>query len=135
MRRARQSLLCLTVAFCYSALLLSLAACHVPTSVVTPQGKAAYSADQVVIRVGELQSAAIQAQASGALPITTTRLIVQWCVNANTTLKQVPNGWQQTLTTAWTQTKSQIPATDLSNSAIAAAVSGVDVVLAALGGN
>jgi hypothetical protein len=116
-------------------ILMSEACIHTPTSVTTPQGKTAYTADQIVMRVGELQNAAIQAEASKALPTSTTRIIVQWCVNANTILKTVPEGWQQSISMAWITTKGQIPAKDLNNTAIAAAVAGVDVVLAALGGN
>jgi hypothetical protein len=110
-------------------------ASKIPPTVVTPQGKAAYTADQVVIRVNELQNAAIQAEASGALPTSTTRVIVTFCVAADKTLATVPNGWQQTIATAWTQAKQQIPAKDLANTVISAAVAGIDVVIAAFGGN
>ena len=117
------------------ALVLQAGCVKAPTTVVTPAGKTAYTADQIVIRVNELQNAAIQAQATGALPTSTTRIIVQFCVAADTTLKATPAGWGQTLATAWTQAKTSIPAADLANPVIAAAAAGVDVVLAALGGN
>jgi hypothetical protein len=34
----------------------SISACHRPTNIVTPQGKAAYDADQVVLRLQELSN-------------------------------------------------------------------------------
>jgi hypothetical protein len=131
---ARRSKLLYTLA-CAAALVLQAGcASKIPPTVVTPQGKAAYTADQVVIRVNELQNAAIQAEASHALPTSTTRIIVTFCVAADKTLATVPAGWQQTIATAWAQAKQQIPAKDLSNTVIAAAVAGIDVVIAAFGG-
>lgn len=134
-----------SIALVFAGLVMSEACVHASTSVTTPQGKTAYTADQIVMRVGELQSAAIQANATQvslangtirpALSDSTTWIIVQWCVNANMILKATPNGWQQTLTAAWDKAKTQIPAADLNNTAIAAAIAGVDVVLAALVGN
>src|SRR5690349_17283442 len=87
------------------ALSLSVPACsHTPPTVTTAEGQRAYHADQVVIRVNELQNAAIQAEATGGLPTDTTRTIVQFCVMANKTLATAPLGWPQTLLTAWTMT-------------------------------
>lgn len=108
---------------------VSSAACHAPVSIQTPQGKAAYSADQIAIRVNELQNAAIQANAAGALPEATTRTIVKFAVSADTTLRAVPQGWQATVAQAWTAAKAALP--PLTNPAVSAAVSAVDVVLAA----
>jgi len=117
------------------SMLLFMAACvHAPSSITTPQGQAAYTADQVVQRVNELENAAIQAEASKALPTNITRIIVQFCVSADMTLKTTPAGWQQTVSVAWKQAKAQIPASVLANPAWSATISGVDVVLAALGG-
>jgi len=110
----------------------SLAACHAPVSVQTQAGKNAYTADQVVLRVNELQKAAIQAEATGGLPTATTRLIVQFAVSADTTLKSAPDGWKTTVLNAWLETKRQLPV--VLPPAVAAAVTLVDTALALQGG-
>jgi hypothetical protein len=105
-----------------------LAACPPrPVTIVTPQGQAAYTADQVAVRISELQNAAIAANASGNLPTGTTRTIVQFCVTAAPTLASVPAGWNATLQAAWAAAKAQIP--PVTNPAIVAAMAAVDVVL------
>lgn len=106
-----------------------LTACATPVTVTTPQGNVAYTADQIVVRINELQNAAIAANAAvpPALPTATTRVIVQFCVTADKTLAATPAGWPATLLTAWTATKAQIPAQ--TNPSILAAISAVDVVL------
>lgn len=117
----------------FPALVLGLAllapACHTPVSVQTPAGQVAYTADQIVLRVNELQTAAIQAQATGGLSEATTRRIVQFAVAADKTLKDTPAGWQVTVATAWKETKAALPA--ITDPAVAAAMGSVDVVLAA----
>jgi hypothetical protein len=120
-------------------LLLVLVACA-PVSIQTPQGKQAYTADQIVIRLNELQNAAIQANSlmdpkTGlpGLPTPTTRIIVQFVVSSDKTLKDLPAGWQQTVATAWAETKRQLPI--ITNPAVSVAIGSVDVVLAALGGS
>lgn len=102
--------------------------CHPPATIVTDPGKRAYTADQVVVRVNELQNAAIAANANGSLPEATTRTIVEFCVSADQTLAATPQGWQATLTAAWAETKAKLP--PITNPAITAAISAVDVVLA-----
>lgn len=113
-------------------LLLALPACHVPTTIVTPQGKVAYSADQITVRVNELENAAIQANSTGGLPVATTRTIVTFCVQADAILKVTPAGWQASVAALWTQAKKDLPAT--TNVAVSAALNAVDVALAAFGG-
>jgi hypothetical protein len=120
------------------ALLVSLTTvltpgCHAPVSVTTPQGKVAYTADQIAIRIGELQNAAIQANASNGLSTDTTRIIVQFSVDANRVLAATPSGWQATVAQLWTATKNRLGPGIFTNTAIAAAVSAVDTVLAAFG--
>lgn len=112
--------------------LLSLGvACHAPVTITTPQGKIAYTADQIVQRVNELENAAIKANGAGQLSLDTTRIIVEFCVGADKTLAQTPAGWQASVQAAWTAARAKIPTT---NPAIASAVSAVDVVLAIEGG-
>ena len=114
-------------------LLVGLAGCAPKNApIVTPQGQTAYTADQIVIRVNELQATAIQAEANGGLPTNTTRVIVQFCVSADKTLAATPSGWGVTVAKAWDEAKAN-PALKpyLSNGYIAAAVALVDGVLAA----
>lgn len=110
--------------------LLVTPACTPPPTIVTQPGKVAYAADQVVVRVNELQNAAIAANAQGQLPEATTRTIVQFCVAADTTLAQTPNGWQVTVQTAWASTKAALP--PITNPAVVAAMGAVDVLLGSL---
>lgn len=114
---------------------LGLTGCmKTPVTVVTPQGKTAYSATQILQRVGELQSTAIQAESSKAIPTPVARIIIQYCVNAENVLKATPAGWQATVTAAWQQAKGQLPPGMTGNPAWSAAIAAVDLVLAATGG-
>jgi hypothetical protein len=107
-------------------------ACHAPVTITTPQGQTAYKADQVVVRVNELMNTAIQANAGNALPTDTTRTIVEFCVGADKTLAAAPAGWQASVQAAWLATKPKLAG--ITNPAVVAAMSAVDVVLAVAGG-
>ena len=113
--------------------LLASGCVHRPVTIVTPAGRAAFAADQVVLRVNELGRTAIAANAAGALDLKTTRIIVDFAEAADVTLKALPQGWQATLTAAWMQAKAKLAATPLSP-ALVAAVSAVDVIIATLVG-
>lgn len=91
------------------ALLLWVWACTPPETIVTEPGKIAYRADQIAVRVNELQKAAIQAEANGGLPTATTRIIVEFAVSANRILKETPAGWPKTVAQLWTETKARLP--------------------------
>lgn len=130
MRRSRTCLVIVSVGWLTLAP-LALSACHAPTTIQTPAGQIAYTADQIVLRVNELQSAAIAAEAAQQLPTATTRTIVTFCVAANRTLATTPTGWAATLATAWGQTKAQLG--PITNPAVAAAIHALDVVLAIQG--
>ncbi len=54
---------------------LSLPACQRPVTITTDAGKLAFTADQIVLRVNELQRAAIDANTRGILDIGTTRTL------------------------------------------------------------
>lgn len=97
---------------------------------LTPVGQHAYTADQVAMRVAELQNAAIQAEATGGLPTATTRIIVQFAVTVAPTLRAVPAGWPQTVLAAWTAAKMQVG--PLTNPLVVAAMSALDVVIAGI---
>lgn len=108
----------------------STVTCSPPKTIQTAQGKTAYSADQVAVRVNELENTAIQANAGGGLPVQTTRTIVDFCVTADQTLAQTPSGWLASVTMLWQATKARLP--PVSNPALVAAMSAVDVVLGVL---
>ena len=117
-----------------SALTLgALSACAHPPPNLSTQGRVAFTADQIVLRVNELEDVAIQANAGGGLPVAVTRALVNFAVAADQTLKATPAGWQATVSAAWTATKRQLPT--ITNPAVAAAISAVDVALVSLGGN
>ena len=99
---------------------------------LSPAGQAAFKADQIVLRVNELERAAIQANATGGLDLKTTGLVVKFCVDADKTLKAVPAGWQATVAAGWTALKRDIPTP--TNPVVAAAFSAVDIAIATLGG-
>lgn len=111
-------------------LVLSLITCAHPPPNLSPQGRIAFVADQLVLRIGELQKAAIAAEAGGGLPTAQARLIVQFSGSAARVLKETPAGWQKTLTTSWAELKAQLPLTK--DPILAAAMGAVDALLAAL---
>lgn len=99
---------------------------HAPANLST-QGKVAYTADQIVVRVNELENAAISANQQQQLSTNATRTIVQFCVSADETLAHTPDGWLATVQAAWAQTKANLP--PISNPAITSALAAVDTVL------
>lgn len=109
---------------------VALPGCATRPPNLSPAANAAYTADQVVIRINELMNAAIAAQAQNAVPVATTRAIVKFAIAADQTLAQVPAGWPATVTAAWAATKKSLPA--ITNPAIIAAMSAVDLVLGVL---
>jgi hypothetical protein len=109
--------------------LVAFVACAPKTAPnLTPMGLHAYTADQVAVRVGEVQNAAIAAEASGGLPTATTRVIVQFAVGAAPVLKAAPTGWPGTVLAAWTSAKMQIG--PVTNPIVSAAMGALDVVIA-----
>lgn len=114
-------------------LCLSLIACHPPASIQTPQGKIAYTADQVAQQIGHLEQAVIAANQATpkGIPDQTAIDIVQFCVAAELTLGKTPSGWQQTVATAWGQLKAKYPA--VTNPVIQSLIAAVDVAIASWG--
>lgn len=108
-------------------LVLSTSAASCPPATTTPTQRAAYYANQAVLRVGELQAAAIAANQGGGLTDHDSVTIVRFTVDAATTIKSVPNGWLQTVTLAYTQVKASVhPA---ASSPLALAFSVLDTLL------
>lgn len=112
-------------------MLFGVPACTPPPN-LTPQAQVAFTADQIVQRVNELENAAIAANGSGALSTDTTRLIVDFCVTADKTLKSAPLGWQKAVGDAWASLKKQIPAP---SQTLQAVMTTLDAALSAVGVN
>ncbi len=114
-------------------LALTVSGC-VPKS-LAPEAKPAYAADQIVLRVNELQAAAIQANAAvpPALSEAQTRVIVEFTVSADRTLAAVPQGWYATVRAAWLEARKKL-ADQVKNPIVSAAMDAVDAVLDALKG-
>lgn len=87
---------------------LGSAACHPPASIQTPAGAHAYTADQIVKRLGEFQQATIDASDASKIPVATARTIVQWTTSAIQTLKTAPIGWGATARASWIPIKAQV---------------------------
>jgi hypothetical protein len=107
-------------------MLSAAAACTPPPTIVTPQGRAAFTADQAVVRVNELMNAAIAANGAtpSGLDTATTRIIVQWSVSADQILAATPNGYIAAIQASWNALQPQIksiPPTSTVGIALAAA--------------
>jgi hypothetical protein len=107
-----------------------------PVSVTTPQGKAAFAADQVLTRIEEVENAVIAAatpDATGhvAIPKPTANLIVGFCGDAAAAIKSTPDGWLATARTAWGVIKLHIPPADLPK--VQGYVISIDLLLAGAG--
>lgn len=110
--------------------LLVTPACGPKVVLTTPEGHIAYAADQVSLRVTELERTAISANAAGKLSEADTRVILTFADAAQKTLAQTPQGWQASLKTAWQATRGQLSSS--TNPAIASAVSLVDALMEGL---
>lgn len=77
---------------------------------VTATGKAAFAADQVVLRLAELQNAAIDANTRGTLADGPAIQIVRFTVGGARIAKASPGGWRASIVTAWAAVKSHLPA-------------------------
>lgn len=105
-------------------------ACTPPSTIQTPQGQAAYRADQVVVRLNELQNVAITANQQGQLPTATTRVIVQFVVTADRALAASPQGWQAIVKQGWAALVQELP--PINNPSVIAALTAVQVVVQSL---
>jgi hypothetical protein len=92
---------------CLSILGGATCASKMPPS-YTPQTKQLYILTDVVNGIGTLQVAAENAVPAKILSVNSARVIVQFCVSANTTIGQTPNGWYTVVNTAYLQAKKQL---------------------------
>lgn len=108
---------------------LSFVACVHPPPNLSPRGQVAFNADQVVVRINELQSAAIQANTDGALDNAITQVVVEFSISARNTLGALPDGWQATVKQAWKEARPKIVTT---NPTVLLAIGAVDALIGAL---
>lgn len=114
------------------ALMLALVVGCAPKTVLTPKGKAAYTADQVLKVVVGFQNAAIQANQQAKLDDATAVAIVQTCVSIERTLGAIPDGWEVIVKTFWAELKTKIPPADAQR--LSGFIQAVDVAIDSLGG-
>ena len=117
-----------------------LAGCP-PASLQTPEGKAAFTAGEVLQRVEELKAAAVQAHETlGAdgqpvLATETTKRVLQFVLVAETALRDTPNGWRPAVTSAYQTLRAQL--TDQEKQKLALPLSALDLaagIVASTGG-
>jgi hypothetical protein len=120
------------------AILSSIVACHAPVTIVTPQGQAAYTADQLVLDVTALGQTAINLNAqTGALHLSVadTKLVRDFTLSAGATANTYASG-QGTLATVVTGLQTltkQLSADAKANSTLSKALSAIQIGLTALG--
>lgn len=118
------------------ALFLAVPACA-PKNVTpeTPRAASAITADQIVIRVNELQAAVIQACgpartcAPGTIDTAVADEIVRACIDLRQVLRSVPDGWQAATRATWTRVKPRLNTNDV---VITAAINAVDALIGGL---
>ena len=93
------------------ALALVVAACHKNLTPETPKAASAMKADDVLVRVVELQATVIQfcgpepECAPGTLPTATARQIVRGTVDMQKVLRSAPDGWLASVKVTYAQLK------------------------------
>jgi hypothetical protein len=97
----------LSLAVCLSIFSVAACAAKMPAN-YTPQTKQLYILTDVVKGIGVLQLAAENAVTQKILSINSARVIVQFCVDANTTIGQTPNGWYTSVNTAYQLAKNRL---------------------------
>jgi len=114
------------------ALVFLATACHAPVTIVTPQGKVAYTANEVLKRVQELQNTVIAVGdiPNSGIPASAIRVIVAFTVRAAKVLDAAPAGSGSTVAVAWADAKRQIPLRYLADPRLQASVLAVDMMLA-----
>lgn len=126
------------VAFVVALSLSFTPGCAGKNTGATPRATAAMTADAIVVRVNELQATVIDACGPAptcqpnTIPTPLAREIVQTCIDLRNTLdvRKRPVGWQAIVKAAWTQARPRFAA--VTNVAILAALSAVDVTIGGL---
>jgi len=109
----------------------SAACAHTPPN-LTPEAQAAFKADQVLVRVGELQDAAIALNKTTppALSDRDAVMVVRFTTLAMKTIHDVPSGWKVTVVNAYTTLKQNLP--PASKTQLAAVFDTIDLLLASV---
>ncbi len=96
-------------------LLLSLSSCATTANApqLSTQARAEYNLKQLVDAIGTLQMAAEGAVSKSLITQAAGVNIVQFCVDANSTLAQVPNGWYAIVSKAYLSAKGRLDPNDL----------------------
>jgi hypothetical protein len=83
---------------------------------IPPELKPAYTANEVLLRVQELQNTVISLYDSTPRGISkvSADLIVRFTVSTATILQNSPAGWKETVQASWSALKSQYTPTDVS---------------------
>lgn len=126
-------------------LILMLAALPLGCAKVTPEtpkAAAAIKADEVVLRVNELQAATITACwpdgvpkadcALGGISMAAARELVKAAIDVRTVAKAVPAGWQASVKASWLQAKPRITALGPFPPAVQIALGFADVLIGGL---
>lgn len=119
------------------ALCLSAPACA-PKTIQDPAVRAAYTADQLVLRLGELQNATIDAATTQKIDLPTSRKIVTWIsgdlrstpptTGVVDVIKTAPQGWKSTVQSGWATLKptiDKVPVLAIYSSVIDALIGGL----------
>lgn len=80
---------------------------------LTPVARNAYNLIQLQNAIGILQTTAEASVPNHVLSLPTARRIVQFCVTANETILQVPNGWYPAVSTAEQDVKNNLTPAEL----------------------
>lgn len=104
---------------------------HTPPN-LSPQARTAFNADQVVVKLGQIQTTVIDANHTGGVPDRVEVPIVQFTVAALKTIRDVPNGWLATVQTGLAQLKAALSPDDLKTYAVYFLL--IDTVLTTAGG-
>lgn len=75
----------------------------------TPQTQTLQRADAVLVRLAELQTAAIDANRTGGITDRDAILVVRFTQTAGKIVHDVPNGWQPAVLTAYAELKTNLP--------------------------
>ena len=105
--------------------------CPPPPSIQSQAAKRAYAADQVVLRLGELQTAAIDANAHGLLSMPATQRVVRFTVDSAKVLRATPEGWQATVQPSYIALRNQLSAEEKAR--LGPYLSALDLILSAGG--
>lgn len=123
----------LSLSLLLALVLASTPACLQPPPNLTPQATVAFTADQGVQRLQELENAAIDWASQDQRNVAGARLLVQFCVTSAQALGQAPLGWQATLTTAWHTLQQQPDYPKAPGKALATLLATFDAAVTALG--